>query len=59
MIFIVKATRKDPEMECRYHLDFATKEEAEAEFKRLMPAYEITKTKQQELPIKEEGEVVK
>ena len=55
MIFIVRAIRTSPDMECKYHFDVGTKEEAEAEFKKLMPGYEITKTKQQELPIKEEG----
>jgi hypothetical protein len=45
-MFIVKATRQNPDMECRYHFEAETKELAEAEFKRLMPAYEVLKTKE-------------
>lgn len=54
--FTIKATKADPPMEATYHLDIETKEEAEAQFKLLMPGYEITKVKRIEESITiEEG----
>jgi hypothetical protein len=43
--FIIKATKTDPPIECTWHLDAETKEDAEAAFKLLMPSYTVVKVK--------------